>query len=372
MVFKALFIKDLKKFLSGIKLYIFTLLIFPIALSILYGAIYKNQVNPEVKLPKIKVVILNKDKGIYAKKLEMVFKNSRVKSFIDVKYIDNFKSIQAKIEDGSVSAAIIIPENFSDRIDENKKTNIEMIKSPIAGEKTEVVYEIINSYLDVLNNNSAVAKTLKENTNDKKRLEEVMPRLLVRVAKLSTDNYSTTTNFELEKKITARQYYASAMLAFTGFFITLVTASIMTQEIKTGTMSRMMSTTVNYFQLFIEKIVFCFVITIVFICVYVGIRFMLGNNFGGKGFEVFITILFQAFAMTGLASLLMSIFKKTKTMNTICMPFIMLYSAFGGAFYYVDEAAVKFKYMKLTLNYWITDAYNKIALGYSIKSVFVN
>lgn len=371
-MFKAMFIKDIKKFSSSVKLYIFTMLVFPISLAFFYGAMYKNVVNPDRNLQKVKLVFVDKDKSSYSKGIETIFKNDKFKKFIDISVGTNMEDVKKKLQNGKIDAAIEIPKEFSTSIQKGKKTNIKMIKSLSAGNETEVVYGIINSYLDVINNNSMVISALKNNINSPQKINDVISKIIPETATLSTGNYSKVTSIKLDKKITAKQYFAGSLLAFTGFFIAIVTAIIMIKEVQDGTMNRLMSTSATYFKVYVEKLVLAFCISAAFISTYVIINCALGIVWSKNLIEILSMIVLQAFALTGIAAVLMSIFKNTKILNMICVPFIMLFACFGGSFYYVDDAAIKFNYMKFTLNYWIGDAYNKLMLGNGVSSIRLN
>lgn len=371
-MFKAMFVKDLKKFSSSVKLYIFTMLVFPISLVFLYGAMYKNAVNPDRNLQKVKLVFVDEDKSSYSKGIENIFENDKFKKFIDFSTETNIEDIRKKLQYGKIDAAIEIPKEFSRDIQNGKKTNIKMIKALSAASETEVVYGIINSYLDVINNNSMVISVLKNNINNSQKLNDIIPKIIPETARLSTGNYSKVTSVKLDKKITAKQYFAGSMLSFTGFFIAIVAATIMVKEVQEGTMNRLMSTSATYFKVYVEKLVLAFSIATAFISTYVIINCMLGIVFSKSLIEILSMIMLQAFALTGIAAILMNIFKSTKILTMVCVPVIMLFACFGGSFYYVDDAAIKFNYMKFTLNYWIGDAYNKLMLGNGMSSITLN
>lgn len=371
-MFKAIFIKDIKKFSSSIKLYIFTMLIFPILLAFFYGAMYKNDVNPDRNLQKVKLVFIDKDKSSYSKGIETIFKNDKLKKFIDFSTETNMEDVKKKLQNGKIDAAIEIPKEFSKSIQNGKKTNIKMIKSLSAASETEVVYGIINSYLDVINNNSVVINALKSNINNSQKLNAIILKIVPETVALSTGNYSKVTSIKLDKKITAKQYFAGSMLAFTGFFIAIVAAIIMVKEVQEGTMNRLMATSATYFKVYVEKLVFAFCISAAFISAYVIINCVLGVVWSKNLIEIIFMIMLQAFALTGIAAVLMSVFKNTKILTMICVPVIMLFACFGGSFYYVDDATIKLNYMKFTLNYWIGDAYNKLMLGNGMSSIALN
>lgn len=371
-MFKAMFIKDIKKFSSSIKLYIFTMLIFPISLAFFYGAMYKNVVNPDRNLQKVKLVFVDKDKSSYSKGIETIFKNDKLKKFISFSAETNMEDVKKKLQNGKIDAAIEIPKEFSTSIQMGKKTNIKMIKSLSAGNETEVVYGIINSYLDVINNNSMVISALKNNINSPQKVNAVIGKIIPETAALSAGNYSKVTSIKLDKKITAKQYFAGSMLSFTGFFIAIVAAIIMIKEVQDGTMNRLMSTSATYFKVYVEKLVLAFCISTAFILVYIIINCALGVVWSKNLIEILFMIILQAFALTGITAVLMSAFKNTKILNMVCVPVIMLFACFGGSFYYVDDAAIKFNYMKFTLNYWISDAYNKLMLGNGMSSIALN
>ncbi|MFL0250587.1 ABC transporter permease [Clostridium neuense] len=371
-MFKAMIIKDLKKFAASVKLHILLILVFPIALSFIYGFLYQKQVNPDRNLTKIKVAFIDEDKSNYSKGIEDIFKNDKLKKFIDFNTETNMDVLKKKLKDSKIDAAIEIPKDFSNKVQGGKKADIKMIKSLTAGNETEIVYGIIKSYLDVINNNSMVTETLKNDIGSPRKINEISYRIIPNIVKLSTDNYSKISNIKLDKKITAKQYFAASMLAFIEFYILLIPVTMMIREVQDGTINRLMSTSATYFKVYVEKLVLTFGISTLFISTYIIINYILGNVWDKNIIEILTMIVLQAFLLTGIAAVVMNIFKSTKTLNMICGPIIMLLAFFGGAFYYIDDASLKFNFMKFTLNYWIGNAYNNLMLGNGLASITLN
>lgn len=371
-MFKAMIIKDLKKFSASLKLYLFTLLIFPILLSFLYGALYGNQVNPDRNLTKVKIAFIDEDKSTYSKGIEKVFKSEKIKEFISTDYEGSLKRVENSLKKGDISAAVVVPKGFSESIKEGKKIDIKLLKALASNGETEIVYGIINSYLEVINNNSAVIKTLKENVQDSKKVNFMMESLVNDSVKLSTDNYAKVTGVKLNKKISAREYYTASMLAFIGYYIAVVSAVIMVSEVQAGTMNRIMSTTMSYFGVYAEKLALAIFITVSFTLAYVAITYFLGTVWSTNLLELAFVIAVHDFALVGITALIMNLFKKTKFLSMICMAVTLVLAFMGGSFYYIDENLYSVSFMKYSLNYWITKAYTNLMLGKDIASIIPN
>lgn len=371
-MFKAMIIKDLKKFAASLKLHILLILVFPIVLSFIYGIMYQKQVNPNRNLTRVKIAFFDEDKSNYSKGIEAIFKNDKLKNFINFNTETNMAKLKKKLQNNEIDAAIQVPKDFSNKVQDGKKADIKMIKSSTAGNETEIVYGIIKSYLSVINNSSMVRETLKNDIGNTRKINEIAYRIIPHIVKLSTDNYSKVSSIKLDKKITAKQYFAASMLAFIEFYILLIPVTMMIKEIQDGTINRLMSTSATYFKIYAEKLVLTFGISTLFISTYIIINYVLGNVWDKNIIEILPMIVLQAFLLTGIAAVVMNIFKSTKTLNMICGPIIMLLAFFGGAFYYIDDAAIKFNFMKFTLNYWISNAYNNLMLGNGLTSITLN
>ena len=87
------------------------------------------------------VVLVNEDPGIFGSE---VAKSIRAIDELSVKHANTVSSAEQRVAEGEVSAAIIIPPEFSENIDAYTPTEIEVIIDPAQAETASIVTGIMN------------------------------------------------------------------------------------------------------------------------------------------------------------------------------------------------------------------------------------
>jgi ABC-2 type transport system permease protein len=141
--------KDLKV-LSKDKGQLFVLFLLPLLLALCFGApaILANSEGPagESRLV-IKAYIVNQDEGPYGEQVEAVLRDIQALRLLEARTVG---VADEKVAEGEASAAIIIPADFSARIDANQPVRIQLIKDPTHQEEARAVAGILNEVLTEL------------------------------------------------------------------------------------------------------------------------------------------------------------------------------------------------------------------------------
>lgn len=358
-------VKDTKIACSNIKFNLLLLLIFPLILTVLYGAMYEKVINPSRSLPKAKVTLINKDNSQYGDYLKNIFMTDEINKFIDVSEENDLESVQKKLEKNKINAAIVIPEGFSKTLEKRDSVNIKVIKSPSSGIETQIVYDIVKSYTENINNNININSLIYSSVEDNGRIITLVSKISPEIIKLSKTNYVNTVNINKDKKLSANQIFGASILAFISLFICMTVAQSMIEEKENGILSRVKSTSLKVNTVFISKLVFSFMMVFVIALSYVIISSFMGINWGSNIFYIFLAIILHSFALCGVTSILMSLFNKQATLTGTFVSIIMIMAVLGGSFYPGGMNDITLKMAKATLNYWIQDSYNKIMIGNS-------
>lgn len=92
----------------------------------------------------IRACVVNEDQGPYGEQLETALRGVGPLRLLSSRTIDQ---ADAKVADGEVAAAIVIPADFSARIDANQPTGVELIKDPTQQAEAQIVAGILNEAL---------------------------------------------------------------------------------------------------------------------------------------------------------------------------------------------------------------------------------
>jgi len=95
----------------------------------------------------IKAYVVNDDQGPYGAQVEAVLRGIRPLRLVRSRTVDE---ADEKVADGEAPAAIIIPADFSARIDANQPARVQLIKDPTQQVEAEAVAGILNEALTEL------------------------------------------------------------------------------------------------------------------------------------------------------------------------------------------------------------------------------
>ena len=104
-------------------------LVIPLAMTALIGMIFDPGAGGETKLPPIKLLLVDQDKGLASKFLIGAFDQKEVKDMFQVTMVDAAAG-EKLMKKGKASAMIVIPEHFSDDLTEQKVCFLEVVKNP--------------------------------------------------------------------------------------------------------------------------------------------------------------------------------------------------------------------------------------------------
>ncbi len=124
------------------------LFVLPLLFALMLGGPHATMRDPvtvsgEPKL-SIKAYIVNEDQGPYGGQVEEVLRSIQPLRMLQSRSVDQ---ADEKVADGEAPAAIIIPADFSARIDANQPTRVQLIKDPTQQAEAQAVAGILNEVL---------------------------------------------------------------------------------------------------------------------------------------------------------------------------------------------------------------------------------
>ncbi|MGH4122384.1 MAG: ABC transporter permease [Clostridium sp.] len=368
-----IFIKDIKVFLGNIKFYILIYLIMPLLLGSLYGMLYEKQLNPDRHIPTVNVALIDMDKSTYTATLKDIYKSDNMKQYIDLSETSDIDEVKANLQKGKIKTAIVIPKGFSQKVQKGEAINVKVLKAPSSGVESQIVFDIVNSYAQELNNNINIFSVVEGSVKEKSSIEMLKKAVINKTISLNSENFINTVNITKDKKLSGKQIFTISMLAFISLYISVIGAQNMVREKEEGTFARLKSTSLSMKSLYLAKICFVFFITLVDIILYIGVSKIIGINLGESYIKLILIGILHAFTITGISAFIMNLYKNQQNLNASFTAVIMIFALLGGSFYPLQNAAeIMRKIAKFTPNYWIQDSYNKVMLGGSIKDLIVN
>ncbi|MBW9144047.1 ABC transporter permease [Clostridium sp. CM028] len=368
-----IFIKDIKVFLGNIKFYVLIYLIMPLLLGVLYGMMYEKQLNPDRHIPIVNVALIDMDKSSYTAPLKDILTNDDMKKFVELSQTPDIDEVKANLQKGKLKTAIVIPKGFSEKVEKGETVNIKVLKASSSGVESQIIFDIVNSYVQVLNNNVNIFSAIDGSVNDKTSIDMLKEAVITQTITLNSEKFINTVNITKDKKLSGKQIFTISMLAFISLYLSVIGGQNMVREKEDGTFARLRSTTLSMKNLYVAKICFVFFITLVDITLYMGICKVIGISVGDSYVKLILISILHAFAITGISAFIMNLYKSQKNLNASFTAVIMVFAMLGGSFYPLEYTGeIMRKIAKITPNYWIQDSYNKVVLGGSIKELTVN
>jgi len=123
----------------------------PLMLALIFGGSYATMRDPvtasgEPRL-SLKAYLVNEDQGPHGAQVEDVLRSIQP---LRVLYSGTIDHADERVGDGEASAAIIIPGDFSARVDANRPVRVQLIKDPTRQAEAQAVAGILNEVLTEL------------------------------------------------------------------------------------------------------------------------------------------------------------------------------------------------------------------------------
>lgn len=366
----SIFINSLKMFLVNIKIYFFVFLIVPLIFSFMYGTIYKDMLSSNVTIEKFKVAYVNLDNSDESKPLEKVFKVNKLNKIISLEKLSNTKNLNNALIHGDYAAAVVIPKNFSQNIQINKKSSIEVLKAPSAGTKGEIISDIVNSYCSYLNMNSSVYRVLLKNSKDEVLTEKIFASMLPVIERDLSNNHLTYKSLPKAKLIDIKQQFSVNMLIMFSLFIALTEVISVLKEKESGTLSRIYSTATSKLCFYFGKLLAVFTISVVQIVCFLAISTLLIKINFGSCFTMIPIILIHAVVVSAITGVLIILFSNINLVSIIFSFAVVTMSLLSGSFYPSDYSAGFVRNAShFTINYWLKNLYFSNMFNDGISSI---
>jgi len=377
-----IFKKDLKKRAKS-PYAVLILLFIPFVMTSILGLVFSPS-DEENALPKIKVLIVDKDKNIASKFVIQAFENPQMKDMFRITMVDE-KEGKKQISKGKTSALLIIPENFSDNILKNKKSEFQLIKNPSEQFLPMIVEEFMNTFAVVV---SGFVQVFAEEIQGIRMLTEmqfkdipitaITPFLEKSKQKIiALQDYLDPLLIKLKEEMKEKEKKEQKQPGFNIFAFVLPAISVMFLlfiieiflrdiiiEREKGTLQRILFSSIRPMEYILAKILSGWLMGIMAYLVIVVAGKVIFNISWGNYLYLFIFLTVTCFWIAGFFALLNSFLKNRNQAGAITAPIVIVFSAFGGSMVQVNQMPEAFQTVsRFTLNYWFIEGVGKITKG---------
>jgi ABC-2 type transport system permease protein len=362
---------------------VLVLLLIPVVMTGIIGAIFAPS-QGENKLPKIKVLVVDKDKNIGSKILLGTFDSPQLKEMFQVTIVDETEG-KKLISKGKASALLVIPEKFSDHLIKAEKSEFLVIKNPSEQFLPDIVEEfmvtssvIISGVVQVFETEIKAIDALTDIPMEQVSIAAMTPFLEQGKEKIVTLNkFLSPLLIQLKEEVTGKKEEEEKGPAFNIFSFILPGMSVMFLlfiieifirdiliEREDGKFQRMMFSPIRSMEYIFARIISGWVMGIVVCLVIVLVGILLFNINWGNYLYLFIFVTVTNCWIAAFFALLNSFFKNRRQSGAFTAPIILVFSVFGGSIIQVDQLPGAFRMVSyITLNRWFIKGVDLIRSG---------
>ncbi len=377
-----IFKNDLKRRLKA-PASVIVLMLIPLIMTALMGAIFAPSSGGENKLPKIKVLLTDNDKNIASKILLGAFGSKELKEMFQVTTVDE-KEGKKRIGKGDASALIIIPKKFTDNLVKGKNVGIQVIKNPSERFLPTVVEEFMNTLavmisglFQVFEPEIKMMDQFKDVDLENVSMASLLPMMEKSKEKIvALKKYVSPLLIALKKEVAEKEkkeentgvnvfglILPAISIMFLLFIIEIFLRDILSER-EDGKLQRIMFSPARSIEYIGARIVSGWLMGVmVYLLVVVSGIVFFGVSWGNY-LHLFLFVAVTCFWIAGFLALLNSFFKNRNQAGAITAPVILVFSTFGGSIIPVEQLPDAFHFAShITLNYWFIRGVRNITAG---------
>lgn len=252
--------KDLVRFFRN-KQFIFYAYILPLMIMMITGLVINNYVERNSEQKKANLIIVDNENSIVSRMLIENFKNNKEFSkFVNIDYSDT-GHWKDKFQEKNVTAVVEIPEEFSKSIYnmQNKPINIILSgKDILKGEMIRTLFNNYSKYISVVDSTiMAVWDVMEDKSFNRKEIEDVNQVLSFQLVNeaLGRGNLFNMKYVDDIPRTDILSYYLISIIVFFAMYISIVGASDLISERKSGCADRIKISAIGEKTYFICKFI---------------------------------------------------------------------------------------------------------------------
>lgn len=359
-------------------------LIIPLAMTALIGMIFDPGSGGETKLPAIKLLLVDKDKGLAAKFLIGAFDQKEVKDMFQVTMVDAAAG-EKLMKKGKASAMLIIPEHFSDDLAEQKVSTLEVVKNPseeflpgVAEEFANTMAVGFSGLAQVFADELKVIKSASKLDLEAISITQMTPFLeMARVKIIALKSYlsplliglktSTTTKPGETAKPKGFNIFSYIMPGMLIMFLLFIVEAFMREiqnERADGKIRRMMFSPLTTRELITARLFSGWLLGVLICLVAMAVGTLLFRIDWGNPLLVFLLVVASCFWCASFFGMLNAFFKNKNQAGAFSSPIILGFAAFGGSMLPLEQIPQGMRWLaKFTVNNWFITGCREIMDG---------
>lgn len=350
----------------------------PLALIFILGSALGNLQSGDFG---IKVAIVNEDTGEVGEHfVEGLTGEEELEDLFDIRIDEDAEQVRADVEQGDLTAALIIPADTSERIEANKSVAVEVLQDPGSEIAAGVWAGVVRAAVSYASAELVIGRAVQDELAVQRA---TMPQLRVPGRTSATPQAPPTqataltavtvrqVEADTEKSISMMSYYAAGMTAMFLLFGSMFGAFSFVTERRQQTLARMLVAPVTKIAIVGGKGLGIFFIGVGQLIVLVfGTSVLFRVDWGEDMAAIFVLGLALVFASTGLAMTLAALGKTERTIGAIAPAIIMLFAATGGSMFPAEAMPAWIRPAQvISPSYWALGGFLEVIQGAVVADV---
>lgn len=313
----------------------------PLLLTAILGAALQGVFGSTESL-SMKIGVYKPDNDSLADSLvNEVLKGKDLKDSIEVVEVQSEEILEKMIVEEKVDVGMILPEKWSDGIENGSLETVEILADPSKEIPSSVLSSIVTSFTERVNAISVSTKLVVSNlamaqpvSTISQNLDEIGRNVASELQKKADLQSSMLVDKQPigEKMVTSMQYYAAAMAAMFLLFNMTVGAKSIIKERSTETLSRLLSTPTSKQSILFGKFLGVFYFATMQFSLFVVVTYLGFNVYWGDNIlQILLVGISYAISVSGLSMLLAAILKEEKSADTVGGMVVQVLSLLGGS-----------------------------------------
>jgi ABC-2 type transport system permease protein len=352
----------------------------PIVLTLVVGLVFGRQ--GEVKLPRIKVLLVDRDKNMASNFFKQGMKQGKLADMIDLVEIEPARG-RALMEKGKASALIEIPEGFTSKLLDRRGVEIALLKNPsetflpivteeLTGTMAVIMDDAVRIFGSPIDSVRAMFNAGKwprgsELTvlleSARSRIALIRPYLSDTLISMRSETVSAEPVKRPAAKFNIFTFIMPGSIMIGLLFISEITMRDILRERRAGTLQRIFTSPLGPWTVLAGKMVSAFAITFV-ACLFllaVG-AFGFGVKWGSPA-PLFVHLIGSILMCVGIMALVFGAVKSDRAADAILPVIIIVICIVGGAMVpYESMGAAMQRFARASPAFWVIDGFKAIAI----------
>jgi len=334
------------------------------------------------EMARIDVAIVNLDEGdIGTEIVEGITEGEELEELFDTRVLDDAEDAREDVEKGNLAALLVIPEDFSDKINDSEPVKMNVFIDPGKEISASIFQNVVRSVATRISSASIAVQTAKDVLVESKMVadEKDFTRHMDKVVKEITADDALSaigvlgSDVEKEREITELDFYGTGMTIMFLLFGSMFGAFSLVKEKEEKTLSRLLVTPTSKVSIIGGKMLGIFFVGAVQFLILFLFTVILGVHWGENLFGVFLLALGVLLAITGLSVLFSSIAKNVRSVGAIAPLVVIVMALAGGSLFPISTMPEWLQPIRyLTINGWALDGLSDLMKGAGINSILPN